>query len=203
MSNYYSVINEELRKLAGLEKLYPYSIDASTAGPRLYSGLCHNELGIVLSPRLSDEGAQVVYLHEVAHLIDKNCRFDDMPNYHAHNKYFGVLVAVMYRRAGLLRSLKVYDFAETPTTGYDGQPALDDELIRRFNFIINESGRFSGTAATIEQIAKYLHRYHIASKPAKRKTPKPIRWTDLIIGVFLGVSGTAAIVVTSASWLLL
>lgn len=160
--NYSSCINEALRRRAGLEKLYHYevqknlTVDGSSCGG-VVRHISTYEL-ILLTDGMHDSGVQAVYLHEVAHII---CFKNDIHNPEHlidHCQYFACLVAIMYRRTGLLYCLRIYDFGEfqRPELYEERQNLTDDELIKRFEYVMRRSNYFAPLPLTMEQIAKRI-----------------------------------------------
>lgn len=198
-------VNDQLRALVHLETLYPYEIQVDLrSGGKPCSGLyCPAKKQIVLNARLqrSPKSFIAVYLHEVGHLIAHRYLLDDSPDAAAHNQYFGVLVAVMYRRANILDRFEIYDFCDT-TAGQrfdcEDAPILDDaNLIKRFDYILRRSSEFEKTSLTIEQIAHKLFYEdvlkHWRTGEFDWQKAKPISWTDMIIGAVYGVALTCGV----------
>jgi hypothetical protein len=208
-------INESLRKRVRLETLYPHRLKyhlAAEEGVQI-TGLYRRETGeILIGSYLEDFPRRLVgvYLHEVGHLIADKSGLDVSPDADAHNQYFAVLVAVMYRRANLLESLKIYDFCDTSAgqrSFLRHEPLLDDEdLIARFQYILRRSEQLAKTRLSIEQIAKKLHEEdaipHWLTAELAMPKAKKIGWSDVLLGALLGASFAAAASVTTASLLL-
>lgn len=206
----YEGINESLRVQVGLERLYPYTVEHDLISPdtnRPLLGMANTETGcITLTGDMRTRQCASTYLHEVGHIIASIARIDQSPGSSVHNQYFATLVAVMYRRSNLFDRLKVYDFCETDESSYlhypnSPPPAADDELIKRFSYVLRKSARFAQTALTIEQIAGRIFKEDVfpawENKPSPAR-PKKIAWSDLLLGIFLGVSLSSAAVVAAA-----
>ncbi|HUW51555.1 MAG TPA: hypothetical protein VMV75_11130 [Sulfuricella sp.] len=101
-----------------------------------------------------------LYLHEVAHVIAFRAGLFDAPDSDKcpHNRYFAVILAVLYRRAGLLNHLKLYDFTDTSEhwNGSGPMPA-DGLIIRRFAYIIRRSAQLAPLPLTVEHIAEKIY----------------------------------------------
>jgi|GEM_PF-7106482 len=101
------------------------------------------------------------YLHEVAHVITFRAGLFDAPDSEKcpHNRYFAVILAVLYRRAGQLQELKLYDFADT-SERWNGNGPLpaDDLIVKRFAYVIRRSSLLADLPLTVEQIAETLYR---------------------------------------------
>lgn len=158
MDNFVRVINEELRKRVGLEKLYPYSLMPRERED--FAGLAYLQAEeIMMTPSLRDEESIIsIYLHEVGHLIANKAGIDEDSTGMNHNKHFACLVAVKYRRAGMLDRLRLYDFSDTHSRlNGEGPMPSDEELISRFTYIIERSAELAPLPLSIEQIAKKIY----------------------------------------------
>lgn len=209
-------ITEVLRRKVGLEKLYPYieQYDLTSDG-KPCAGLYNKQTGeIYLNSALEDLSPKRListYLHEVGHLIAAQTAIDDAPDASSHNQYFAVLVAVMYRRANMLGSLKIYDFCDTE----QGQrlyfmnaplPSGED-LVNRFRYIIRCSAALAKSSLTIEQIAAKIFEedalpHWLGNGPGRAKNEAKISWADLGFGVALGILIAFASILVGASVLL-
>lgn len=148
----------ELCELVGLERTYEFEVKAKTDLGR-FAGLTYPDGRIELAAGLSEKRAKQVLLHEIGHVIAMRTLLDSAPDSECHNKYFATLVAVMYRRAGLLDALKIYDFADELVHvrwNGDGPLPSDDELVSRFAFIVYRSAVLAKKPWSVEQIGKHL-----------------------------------------------
>ncbi len=103
----------------------------------------------------------VLYLHEVAHVITFRAELFHAPDDDCcpHSRFFAVLLAVLYRRAGLLAYLSVYEFADSPENWNGrGTPPDDSLLIRRFAWIMRRSAQLAALPLSIEGIADVVYR---------------------------------------------
>lgn len=149
------------------------------------------------------------YLHEACHLITGQAGIFEDPTGQAHNRFFGVLVAVCYRRVQSLKSLYLYEFGDTletvngEKTHANAREISDAELIERFKFIINLSARYANSDWSIERIARHLAKTYFredgsyreparepARNPAKRKSWIP-PW--LALPASMGVVGAVLV----------
>lgn len=157
-----STINEHLQKRVGLRRLYPFSV-AKGLRCTAYADIVASV--VVMASDAHDYNTrriEAIYLHEVGHLIAASVGIDDDPSGRTHNRFFACLVAVMYRRAGLMDRLTLYDFADT----HERQGALsenqdlppNDELVERFSYIICRSAQLAPLPLTIEQVAALIYR---------------------------------------------
>lgn len=180
-----SIINDDLRRRVGLCRLYPYSLCNIThclayADLGAQAIVMAREVAIYKPRRISS-----IYLHEVGHIIAAAEGIDDDPDARMHNRYFACLVAVMYRRVGLLDCLHVYDFADTNERQSSFGTSLDlpddGELADRFSYILHRSAQLAPLPLSIEQIARKMYQedvfpawtgraWHTSRKPA------PSRW---------------------------
>ena len=113
-----------------------------------------------------------VYLHEIAHIVSFFAGTVRAPDSQVHNKYFATILAIMYRRAGILSSISLYDFSDTifrtngalPTymtkaffdsLDNEGHPSNSD-LIERFGYVIETSSRLADSNLTVEAAARQL-----------------------------------------------
>jgi hypothetical protein len=209
----YPVINKDLCTLVGLEKLYPYCLVSDLRlNEKPIAGVFIKSEGIIhLKAELSPKGLLAAYLHEVGHAIAAKSGLEYTPDADAHNEYFAVLVAVMYRRVKVLDMLKIYDFCDTEKgqSFYVDAGILpsDETLIRRFEYIIQTSSKLASKPLTIEQIAKKLWEEEVLDL-WNTATPKKVKrisinWEDLALGAFLSLWGSAAVAGTvwiSMNW---
>jgi len=121
------------------------------------------------------------YLHEACHLITGQAGLFEDPTGQAHNRFFGVLVAVCYRRVHALKSLYLYEFGDTldvvngEKTHANAKEISDTELIDRFRFIIHLSAHYAKTDWSIERIARDLaKRYFREDGSYREPAPKPV-----------------------------
>lgn len=192
----YPQINEPLRATVGLEKLYDYEfvLDLRGSNGQTLAGCAPLGGTIQLTDQLRGRRPVATYLHEVGHLIAYEYELHDTPHGEYHNKYFGVLVAVMYRRAKMLPLLKVYDFADVAGGDSFDMPS-EAEIVERFAYIIAKSAELATSSLTIEQIAKHLYQTDLAAEYRNSgKQPFCVR-SEWIAGVF----GTALGIAISAS----
>lgn len=204
-------ITPALMKQVKLDQAYPYSFVENLTdetGKAISGRAWFNEWHIELDINLRPGRLQAVYLHEVGHLIANNKKIDQAPGANVHNQYFAALVAVMYRRAGLLDRMMIYDFADQ-THYLNGAPSEDfafadegmadgDELVARFRYIIATSARFAPSDLSIEAIASEI--FYESVFPAwtgcNRPTgdSRPRRWVSLwplATGALCGLAGAA------------
>lgn len=153
-----AVVNEDLRRLAGLERLYPFreeNIKGCTAYADPFSQY------VVLSENVTayeSRGIMAVYLHEVAHLIAAAENIEDEPTGRTHNRYFACLVAVMYRRLGILDRLTTYDIGDTYDRQAWGDLPPDTELLSRYRYAILRSAELAPLPLSVEAIARKLRK---------------------------------------------
>lgn len=194
---HYSAINEALRVRVGLQKLYPYQSQkhlTTESGP--VAGLFSGGDDIRLKAGMSNLNAVLTYLHEVAHLIADRANIGDTPDSRSHNPYFAVLLAVMYRRAGLLDHLSIYEFADKGER-VNGEGALPDDrvLIRRFRYVLRRSAQLAALPHSIEAIAALLLKEDVLPlwQGASQSKAKPARqWGVWWCGVAAGALTMAA-----------
>lgn len=206
------VINEDLRKRVGLEQLYPYSIakdlkvgDYGAGGQALIS-----DGHIILSDRLNPDSIERVmeyYLHEVGHLVTCAAGLQQEPDGQIqHNRFFACLVAIMYRRAGILPYLAVYDFGDIATRQgpYGFGAPTDQELIERFGYIIRRSAELAPLPLSIESLARKIAREDLPQVWQKTQeiTGEMARhdWAGWLYGVGVGVLSTAAVCAAFFLW---
>lgn len=212
MADYDHVINEGLRRKVGLERLYPYSTAKTLeAGGVSLGGLamtCANPKHIVLTQDLDPTNKRQVaefYLHEVAHLIaaseglDQETPAEDVT---PHNQFFACLVAVMYRRLGILPYMRIFDFSDTQTrkgVSGSGGPA-DLELVMRFDYIIRRSAQLAPLPLSIESLARKIYREDLLKNwQSNEGDPQVTRrdcgrdWLGWFQGVVVGVVVTGLI----------
>lgn len=204
------LINEALRERVKLEKLYPWQFEENlhTDGKPCAGQFIRKTGEIFLNAFLKKSPNRIipVYLHEVGHLIAHKFKLDESLDADAHNQYFAVLVAVMYRRANMLEWLKIYDFCDTKNgqrTFLRDSPMLDDEaLIKRFRYILRRSSALAESPLSIEQIAQKIFMQDALThwRTGEFHAPKknPISWIDVTLGVLLGVASTSAAAVAAA-----
>ncbi|MFZ6767857.1 hypothetical protein ACO0LM_12325 [Undibacterium sp. Di26W] len=199
-------INEELRKCVGLEALYAFKA-VDNLKNEFTDGIIHGAFRrttgeIFLNTRLgaTPRRAVATYLHEVGHLLAYESCMSTSPNADAHNPYFGVLVAVMYRRANLLEYLEIYDFCDTSVgqrANHLDQMAEDEELIARFTYILRRSARLAKLELSMELLAAklYYEDYEQHKKtgifPIPPDLTKDLPWLKIGI-VFSALTGLAA-----------
>lgn len=203
------VINNDLRKRVGLRKLYPYSVvqGLSVGGARCAGCAYTFEGALFLNADLIGAHAiESVYLHEVGHLIAASAGIDDDPEGRMHNRYFACLVGVMYRRAGLMDRLQIYDFGDTHNRqsflGETHELPPDGELISRFAYIIRRSAQLAPMPLTIEQIAAKIYQEDVfpawtETKPRKRAGPSLLTWAQ---GFVVGLSAAIAAFIAFLAW---
>lgn len=165
---YDHIINENLQKKVRLERLYPYStVNDFEVGEVQLGGLALQNCGhIILAQDLDPKNKRRVvefYLHEVAHLVAANEGLEqEHPSQDVipHNRFFACLVAIMYRRVGILPYMRIFDFGDTQTRrGAFGSGApLDRELVMRFDYIINRSAQLAPLPLSIESLARKIYR---------------------------------------------
>jgi len=166
---------------------------------------------ILINKDVYEAGRARVYVHEACHIIAQRNQLDEDPKLSAHSQFFGLLVAVCYRRMGDLSNLCLYEFSDKygifngerdPDYRDDPnvQPITDDERISRFTYIIRASAWYAKTDWSIERIAAHLSRRYIREDgsyrdPAEeRPKPRPLvpAWLTLTGAAGL-VAGTAAL----------
>lgn len=124
----------------------------------------------------------LTYVHEACHWIASEYSIDHDESGAAHNRHFGLLVAVCYRRMGKLNRLFLYEFGDTHDY-YNGKPRFPgaqaishDEIIERLRYILDESERYAASSLTIEQIAQDIaareHAAQLGEKPFWRLSAK-------------------------------
>lgn len=129
-----------------------------------------------------------VYLHELAHVVAFRAGLFNAPDNEKcpHNRYFAVILAILYRRAGCLGALSFYDFADSLERWNGSGPIPDDELIiRRFVYIIRRSTQLAKLPLSIEQIAELIYREDfepvwLNQSMQPRKVSRWRSWLDLI-----------------------
>lgn len=199
MSNYTEILNDDLRRQIGLEKFYPFSVmmRGDHAG-----GVAYTNGGVVaLSPTLpSRDSVVLVYLHEVGHLIANGAGIDSDASGRLHNRYFACLVAVMYRRAGLLDRLEIYDFGDTHSrqNGIGGPLPDGRELVERFSYVVTRSAQFAASPLTIERIAEVIFEEDMVS--AWRSGHLKQRNTEAATFAWGTLAGAALAMLASVSW---
>lgn len=205
---YDRIINQELRKRVGLEQLYPYSVakdfsvgDVATGGLALVS-----EGHVILAYNLTPEQVPAYYLHEVAHLVTCAAGLEQDPSGPVqHNRFFACLVAIMYRRAGILERLGVYDFGDTSTRlgPYGSGTPTDQELVERFEYIIRRSAELAALPLSVESLARKIAREDLPkvwSQAEKTGDESRREWASWLLGFAVGtITATAA----SAAYILL
>lgn len=204
--NVAAIINENLRGRVGLRKLYPYTLaDIPYAGQAfIQTGevILNSKIGAFSPSRIAS-----IYLHETAHLIAADEGIDHDPNASMHNRFYACLLAVMYRRAGLLDMLKIYEFGDTierqGAASKCQELPSDGELVRRFAYIIRRSAELAPLPLTVEQIARKIYRedvYPLWTKSLQNKAAGPrvnarevVTWA---LGAVVGSIATAALAVS-------
>lgn len=176
------------RQLVRLSGTYPFelSTDVSDENGIPRAGIATHDGRIVMNSLAwqSRKRFLAIYLHEVGHIVARSANIDDDPAGRIHNKYFGVLVATMYRRANLLDHLKVYDFADGlacpdgSTHPQVGEEIADGEaLIARFRYIVRRSAQLARSSLTIEAAAEWVFRNDLlpdwAARPSQPAAPGP------------------------------
>lgn len=191
------VINDQLCERVRLAELYPFELknDLQSNGKQCAGMFIQKTGEIFINAIFKNNPERLIgtYLHEVGHLIAHKFKLDKSLDADAHNQYFAALVAVMYRRAGILHMLKIYDFCDTESGQryLKDEPMLDDEaLVERFQYVLRRSSALAKSRLTIEQIAKMLYikdslpHWHTGRFSASRA----IYWPDIALGGAFGVS---------------
>jgi hypothetical protein len=195
--DYASLLDNNFLKLIGLRERIPFQIVPELRDENGYpftGGAYLTENRIEIRAGLTGNQFLTVYMHEVAHFIASNAGIDDTLYSQNHTAYFATLVAVMYRRSKDLHKLKVYDFADSnigdAAVLENGVIVSDDDLIKRFRYIIKRSAYYAPTSMTIEEIASDIYERDVRPQfdaPVRiRKPSKPISWLDVGIGSMLG-----------------
>lgn len=174
-------ITSDLQRRVGLRYLYPFSV-VSGLRCSAYANLA--ESIVVLGREQHDYSRrriEALYLHEVGHIVARNARIDDDPTGRTHNRFFACLVAVMYRRTGLLDRLTIYDFGDTyERQGWqtdDLQLPPDDELVERFHYAITRSAQLAPRPQLVEEIADVIRRRDCEPSWIRASlAPKMPRW---------------------------
>lgn len=163
----YKIWANEAEQLVNLEHSYSFSIDPSLP----YSGIMVNGGIIIKHMYSSRHGFLATYLHEIAHIICSSAGLDFSPDSRHHSRYFACLLFLMYRRAGIIDQLSVYDFGDTmyrengklpymhefqrAELDDDGWPS-DSQLIDRFTFAVQRSRQLDRPGLSIERAALLL-----------------------------------------------
>lgn len=202
------IINEALRRRVGLERLYPLEVRHGLKAEGIpCAGFYDGEnRKIVIDAIYEDreKAAISIYLHEVGHLIAHKYKLDDAPDAAAHNQYFAVLVATMYRRANMLDSMKIYDFADSSGGARFFNPAeamLSDEvLVDRFRYVLCRSSELAKSRLSIEKVAQLLFKEDALPHWITGKFPvsRSIYWPDIGLGAAGGAAGVVALGVAIA-----
>lgn len=152
---------------------YHYSVEAFTDYPAWVNAYVRapsitiDEPTVRINILLPEWQRCKTYVHECCHLIAQGAGLDSDPRTEGHSRFFGVLVAVAYRRLNALPNLTLYEFSDTfgivnsePHPDYINdprvQPISDSMLVDRFRFIITESKRYAEIGASLEAIAQDL-----------------------------------------------
>lgn len=207
--NYIEAINEGLARRVGLQKLYPFAVvhDLRDHRGRPLGGYADCGLGqVVLCGGMSNPSRIVgLYLHEAGHLVANAAGIDHDPAGRTHNRYFAALVATMYRRAGILDQLKIYDFAdgqeyqngELPPEALSVEGMADGaELVERFRYIVHRSAELAASRLTVEAAARKIYREDVflawtgrswAATATKKATWWPVMAAGAAVGLFIGL----------------
>jgi hypothetical protein len=197
-------INDELRQVVGLKRLYPFEFVEDLADEAgLMSGCAIvQEERILLSTRLrSRRGVLSTYLHEAGHLVAAKAQIDQAPGANTHNQYFAAIVALMYRRVDLLDALSIYDFADgehfqngtrSTAPGQEEEGMADgSELIERFRYAVEKSALLERAGLTVEAAARQIYREDVfpawTGEPWKAKGAAKPLWWPLAAGATAGL----------------
>lgn len=197
-------INDDLRRIVGLERLYPYEFVEDLADEAgLMSGCAIiREERILLSTRLrSRRGVLSTYLHEAGHLVAAKAQIAQAPGANTHNQYFATIVALMYRRVDLLNALSIYDFADgehfqngcrSTAPGLDEEGMADGaELVERFRYAIEKSALLERAGLTVEAAARRIYREDVfpawTGEPWKAQGAAKPLWRPLAAGAAAGL----------------
>jgi hypothetical protein len=174
---------DELRRTCRIDEDYPvkFVMDLKDRTGQPVAGLA-TQYGIQIDRSFLEHPLfAVLYLHEVAHVVAFRAGLCDTPDDERciHNKYFGAIQAVLFRRAENLRYMKIYDFADSMTSSNgQGQLPSDETLLRRFAYTIRRSAKLASIPIAIEHIAEIIYREDF--EPvwlAKAQQPtRPPRW---------------------------
>ncbi|WP_143137148.1 hypothetical protein [Burkholderia ubonensis] len=198
---------ETIRRLASTVRMNVYDHQVTRMPEQHISGYVLNVKIRVAPPVIHIAESEPIwrrsrtYLHEACHLISARYDIDEDPTGIAHNRFFAVLVAVCYRRVNSLKSLQVYEFADTLTVingeaqGPGAMHISDDELIERFRFIVRESARYARTDWSIERIAQHLASRYFREDGSYHdpSSPKPISQHKPLVPAWLAISGSAGL----------
>lgn len=154
---------------------------------------------------------QSLWLHEVMHKVVADHGLSATPDAQTHHEIFGVLLAVAYRRAGLLSSLDIYDFGDRflyensaanayhSSTDPMNQPCDGQELVDRFEYIIKRSAEMAATGRTIEELARWIVKNDFMDfcNPPRPVRPLLSPWLLTLgmslLGCLAGATATAAV----------
>lgn len=189
----------ELLKAARVTGDYPVMFDDVGDG----AAACYNldDRIIRLCPTLSRTGRKIYssFLHEVCHAVAHRAGFQG----DFHSRYFGLLVAVVYRRTGMLDCLKLYDFADSEQR-MNGKGPLPgaDELGDRLAFIVSRSATLARSNDSLEQIAAQLVDEEFAEalhgSPHRLRPAVSFPWGVFVAGMCAGGG-----LLLAAAWLAL